>query len=155
MKDKEAWCAAAHGVTKSWTWLSNWKTIQNKQTKNIDKYVEKLEPFCSVGGNIKWCNSYANQNGGYEMLKIELSYYPAPAFLSQKNWEQGLFKKKKILIYRVLRGLFITASFAIAKMWVTEVLWIHELIIKMWYICTLFSLKETLTCYTTCDAWGV
>ena len=24
----------------------------------------------------------------------------------------------------------------------------------MWYICTLFSLKETLTCYTTCDAWG-
>ena len=23
VKDREAWCAAAHGVTKSWTWLSN------------------------------------------------------------------------------------------------------------------------------------
>ena len=22
--DSEAWCAAIHGVTKSWTWLSNW-----------------------------------------------------------------------------------------------------------------------------------
>ena len=26
VKDGEAWCAAGHGVTKSWTWLSNWTT---------------------------------------------------------------------------------------------------------------------------------
>ena len=26
MNDREAWHAAVHGVTKSWTWLSNWKT---------------------------------------------------------------------------------------------------------------------------------
>ena len=24
--DREAWCAAVHGVTKSWTWLSDWTT---------------------------------------------------------------------------------------------------------------------------------
>ena len=24
--DREAWCAVVHGVTKSWTWLSDWTT---------------------------------------------------------------------------------------------------------------------------------
>ena len=36
--DREAWCAAVHGVTKSWTWLSdwielNWKYIKQKLTE--------------------------------------------------------------------------------------------------------------------------
>ena len=26
VKDREAWCAAVHGVTKQWAWLSNWTT---------------------------------------------------------------------------------------------------------------------------------
>ena len=26
VKDREAWCATVHGVTKSWTWLSDWTT---------------------------------------------------------------------------------------------------------------------------------
>ena len=26
MNDREAWSAAVHGVTKTWTWISNWTT---------------------------------------------------------------------------------------------------------------------------------
>ena len=26
--DREAWCAAVHGVSKSWTWLSNWTEMK-------------------------------------------------------------------------------------------------------------------------------
>ena len=34
VKDREAWHAAVHGVTKSWTWLSDWTTT----TLHWDKY---------------------------------------------------------------------------------------------------------------------
>ena len=36
--DREAWCASVHGVTKSWTWLSNWTEL------NFHQYVL---PTCS------------------------------------------------------------------------------------------------------------
>ena len=29
VKDREAWHAAVHGVAKSWTWLSDWKTTKS------------------------------------------------------------------------------------------------------------------------------
>ena len=29
VKDREAWCAAVHGVTKSWIWLSNWRVTKS------------------------------------------------------------------------------------------------------------------------------
>jgi len=31
MKDRGAWCATVHGVTKSWTWLSNWTATKYSQ----------------------------------------------------------------------------------------------------------------------------
>ena len=28
--DRKAWCAAVHGVTKSWTWLSDWTELNDQ-----------------------------------------------------------------------------------------------------------------------------
>ena len=37
VRDREAWCAAIHGFTKSWTWLINWTTtIFNSQDGWLD-----------------------------------------------------------------------------------------------------------------------
>ena len=33
--NREAWCAAVHGVTKSWTWLSNWTELNRKKRRNL------------------------------------------------------------------------------------------------------------------------
>ena len=30
-KDRKAWCAAVHGFTRSWTWLSNWTELSAEE----------------------------------------------------------------------------------------------------------------------------
>ena len=53
-KDREAWCAAVHGITKSWTQLSNWATrtthIQiHKTTTTMKIQNSSLSPENSLG----------------------------------------------------------------------------------------------------------
>ena len=48
VKDREAWCGAVPGVTKSWTWLSNWtelNALKNfktllKENKDLNKWKD-------------------------------------------------------------------------------------------------------------------
>ena len=43
--DREAWCAAVHGVAKSWTWLSDWTDLRVTEEINeeIKKYLEVIQ----------------------------------------------------------------------------------------------------------------
>ena len=41
VKDREAWCAAVHGVTESWRWLSYWTTML------YEKAVKRVNPQSS------------------------------------------------------------------------------------------------------------
>ena len=41
-RDREAWCAAVHGVEKSWTQLSDWTTTTN-DGKNIKHSDEEMQ----------------------------------------------------------------------------------------------------------------
>ena len=57
VKDREAWCAAVHGVTKSWTQLSNWTTTicvdlysaYSPISPNITKIVNLIESIILNG----------------------------------------------------------------------------------------------------------
>lgn len=36
---------------------------QQQKITGIGKDIEKLEPSCATGGNVKWCNHYGKQYG--------------------------------------------------------------------------------------------
>ena len=46
--DREAWCAAVHGVTKSWTQLSNWTELN--RIIDVFEYINGLFPFIAEYG---------------------------------------------------------------------------------------------------------
>ena len=49
--DREAWCAAVHGITKSWTWLNHWTELSDLLMFNymfyfwVNSYVSWLLPY--------------------------------------------------------------------------------------------------------------
>ena len=51
VKDRDAWCATVHGVTKSQTWLSDWST-----TKMMETDLNKLVMTKITSGDLKMLN---------------------------------------------------------------------------------------------------
>jgi len=45
--DRGAWRAAVHGVTKSWTWLSNWAFKNGSLIINLEMWLVR-SPWCQV-----------------------------------------------------------------------------------------------------------
>ena len=52
--------------------------IKNTENNNIGEDVEKFEPSCTVGGNVKWYSHCGKTEWkSLQKLKIELLYNPA------------------------------------------------------------------------------
>ena len=64
VKDKEVWYAAVHGVTKGWTWLSDWTiTLQHSRGSSIIiiQLLLSLLSFSYPKSVTKWNHKYFSQ----------------------------------------------------------------------------------------------
>ena len=52
VKNREAWCAAVHGVAKSWTWWSNWTTRRSQNPGPQSHSLGHQLGYCS--GSFWW-----------------------------------------------------------------------------------------------------
>ena len=57
VKDREAWCAAVHGVSKSWTWLSDWTEPSNSQNKK-GRTLLLVSHLKAIRGQKEKCRKY-------------------------------------------------------------------------------------------------
>ena len=80
VRDREAWWAAVHAVTKSWTWLGDWTTRDVSRT-SVTMAFELLQ-FSVTGKEYlisEWCKQMVNEGEGitvysrklYVLLKLD------------------------------------------------------------------------------------
>jgi len=64
------------------------KTTNKQKIMSVGEEVKKLEPFCTVVGNIKWCSHYGKKSMAF-LQKLKLIYHMIEQFCScvynQKN----------------------------------------------------------------------
>ena len=63
--DREAWCGAVHGVTKSWTWLSNWtEYVLHFSLKKL-KFLRTVDSLA-----VRACVSFTPFHQWYHFMKL-------------------------------------------------------------------------------------
>ena len=91
VKDREAWHAAVHGVSKSWTWLSNWTT-----TTTTRGWVRVAREWQIPGITVL----------GFPHSSIYLSFPPemSPASQDEGLWRISLGEDMGLEMPRTLRN---------------------------------------------------
>ena len=85
--DREAWHAAVHGVTKSWTWLSDWtkklNTVKGFSVDNEAKVNIFVEFPCffddpvAVGNLISWSSAFSKSSLSIWKFSIHVLLNPS------------------------------------------------------------------------------
>ena len=80
--DREAWPAAVHGITKSWTWLSDWTKLS--QQNNLNNYDTEI-------AHTSWCWSSGPrqmQQRGWQMRGQDTETQPGTLLLRGQTCRQ-------------------------------------------------------------------
>ena len=112
VKNRKAWCAAVHGVAKSWTWLSNWTTrqmvLQNNGYISPQLFTVSLQLI------------YLTHSGFYLLI---LCFIP-PTSLSP-------------LV--AIRSLYLWVCFCFMNKFIYVIFWIPHTSDVIWYLSLLFD----------------
>ena len=99
VKHRKAWCAAVHGVTKSWTWLSDWTELNSTE----ELLISHFSVFVLL------------QESWLVPLECRISQStPAPSRLFSLTNHTWLLTKEAILCHQLglpLSIIFLSASF--------------------------------------------
>ena len=63
-----------------------------EKTTSVSKDVEKLEPLCIAGKNVKWYSLWGKQSDGSQKMnhRITIQSSNSTSILAQENRKQGL-----------------------------------------------------------------
>ena len=111
MKDREAWHAAIHSVTKSWTWLSNWTTTT--VIKAVTSLVaQRVKPTMET-----WVRSLGREDPlEKEMathsstLAWKIPWTEDPGRLQSMGWKRVRHDWVTSLIHSLNQGSMVTAK---------------------------------------------
>ena len=69
--NREAWCAAVHGVTKTWTWLSDWTEVNSScPVLSSSRSLHDLSHSANL-----FLSSYSNNHQSFRQILTWLLYF--------------------------------------------------------------------------------
>ena len=90
--DREAWCAAVHGVEKSWTRLSGWTKNNRIERASFGNYVSKAELWVNrainIGGKLVIAE-FKHHNFHTRKLKLRDTLWLTQRYIGNK-WSEPL-----------------------------------------------------------------
>ena len=94
--DREAWHAAIHGVSRSWTWLSNWTELNWRHIVGSNKYKmnewgnECLQPLLCHWAVFTWLTLLRRELLRYNIqLMMSLKFFPGDTVVKNQLASSG------------------------------------------------------------------
>ena len=122
VKDREAWRAAVHGVTKSGTWLSNWTTIKSEKhlyLKRMDwrpflpnvrcPTLSHVNPSLTLWSEIQHCWAPEGDKGARDRAQVCRDYICIRCFLPSRSAPPSS-KSEAVVSISITLGLWISGT---------------------------------------------
>ena len=132
--DREAWCAAIHGVAKSWTWLSDWTELNwtdernqrwHKQMERYSMFLDRKNQYCESDCTTK-CNlqiqfdPYQITNGVFHRTRtknftIRMETQKTPKSQSSLEKEEWIWRNQPAWLQIILQSYSHQDSMVLAQ----------------------------------------